>query len=126
VRSGIIVTVGGDIAVNFSLTVGAVSEKVEVTGDAPQVDTSRATLGGFSEEAEAEVTAKAADNFLREHLCYIAEPLSASLDLSGCSYLAAAGKVLVRRTGARPKQMFDILDEVAAESNAAAFPCGEA
>jgi hypothetical protein len=32
VRSGIGVTVGGEVAVNFSLTVGAVSEKVEVAG----------------------------------------------------------------------------------------------
>jgi hypothetical protein len=33
--------------VNFSLTVGAITEKVEVTGEAPQVDTSSSTLGGF-------------------------------------------------------------------------------
>ena len=47
VRSGISVTVGSDVAVNFSLTVGAVSEKVEVTAEAPQVDASSSTLGGF-------------------------------------------------------------------------------
>src|ERR1700687_1881485 len=47
VRSGITVTVRAEIAVNFSLTVGAISEKVEVTAEAAQVDTSSATLGGF-------------------------------------------------------------------------------
>src|SRR5438270_3186906 len=47
VRSGINVTVGADIAVNFALTVGAISEKVEVTAEAPQVDASSSTLGGF-------------------------------------------------------------------------------
>src|SRR5712672_1594699 len=47
VRSGIEVTVGGDVAVNFSMTVGAVTEKVEVTAEAPQVDASSSTLGGF-------------------------------------------------------------------------------
>src|SRR6266436_4439359 len=47
VRSGISVTVGADVAVNFSLTVGAVSEKIEVTAEAPQVDASSSTLGGF-------------------------------------------------------------------------------
>ena len=47
VRSGIIVTVGGDVSVNFSLTVGAITEKVEVTGEAAQVDTSSSALGGF-------------------------------------------------------------------------------
>src|ERR1051326_5348503 len=47
VRSGINVTVGSDVAVNFALTVGAISEKVEVTAEAPQVDASSSTLGGF-------------------------------------------------------------------------------
>src|ERR1700676_3550464 len=47
VRSGITVTVGAEINVNFSLTVGAVSEKIEVTAEAAQVDTSSATMGGF-------------------------------------------------------------------------------
>ena len=50
-RSGIVVTVGADVAVNFSLTVGAISEKVEVTGEAPQVDTSSSALGGFVNSA---------------------------------------------------------------------------
>lgn len=47
VRTGIIVTVGGDTSVTFSLTIGAVSEQVEVKEEAPQVDTSSATMGGF-------------------------------------------------------------------------------
>src|SRR4051812_10793847 len=47
VRSGISVTVGSDVTVNFSLTVGAISEKIEVTAEAAQVDTASSTLGGF-------------------------------------------------------------------------------
>src|SRR3984893_2787357 len=47
VRSGITVTVGAEVNVNFQLTVGAISEKVEVTAEAAQVDTSSATMGGF-------------------------------------------------------------------------------
>src|SRR5205823_2771595 len=47
VRTGIAVTVGSDISVNFSLTVGGVSEQVQVTAEAAQVDTSSSTLGGF-------------------------------------------------------------------------------
>ena len=48
VRSGINVTVGADIAVNFSLTVGAVTEKVEVTAEAAQVDASSSKIGRAS------------------------------------------------------------------------------
>src|SRR5206468_11572573 len=47
VRTGITVTVGSDVSVNFSLTVGGVSEQVQVTGEAPQVDAFSSTLGGF-------------------------------------------------------------------------------
>src|SRR6202163_1552515 len=51
VRSGIVVTVGADVGVNFSLTVGAITEKVEVTGEAAQVDTSSSAMGGFVNSA---------------------------------------------------------------------------
>src|ERR1700690_3258106 len=47
VRSGIVVIVGGEVSVNFSLTVGAINEKIEVTGEAPQIDTSSSAMGGF-------------------------------------------------------------------------------
>ena len=51
VRSGIAVTVGADVSVNFNLTVGAVNEKVEVSAEAPQVDTSGSAMGGFVNSA---------------------------------------------------------------------------
>ena len=51
VRSGIVVRVGSDISVNFALSVGEISEKVEVIGDAPQVDISSSTLAGFVNSA---------------------------------------------------------------------------
>ena len=51
VRNGIAVTVGGDVSVNFNLTVGAVNEKVEVSAEAPQVDTSGSAMGGFVNSA---------------------------------------------------------------------------
>ena len=77
-------------------------------------------------DEEAEVTARAVEDFLRTHLSHIAEPLSTALDWSGSSYLALVGRALLRRVGPRPKQMFDILDQAAGESDAGAFPCGEA
>jgi hypothetical protein len=51
VRSGIVVTVGADVGVNFAMTVGAITDKVEVTGEAAQVDTSSSTMGGFVSSA---------------------------------------------------------------------------
>jgi len=41
-----VLTVGANISVNFSLTVGEVVESVVVTEDTPQVDTTSATVSG--------------------------------------------------------------------------------
>lgn len=47
VRTGIVLTVAREAVVDFSLAVGSVSEKVEVTGGAPLVETTTASLGSL-------------------------------------------------------------------------------
>ena len=47
VRSGIKLTVGAALRLDFSLSVGAISERVEVAGEAPQVDTTTSTMAGL-------------------------------------------------------------------------------
>jgi len=47
VRQGITLTVGSQIVVNLELHVGAVQEKVEVTAEAPAIETTSATLSGL-------------------------------------------------------------------------------
>lgn len=74
--------------------------------------------------AEAALAADAAGSFLREHLSNIAEPLSYALDQSGEKYLELSGKILRRRAGPAQKQIFDILDQDAAEGGCS-FKCGE-
>ena len=44
VRTGIQLTVGREAIVNFELSVGAVTERVEVTGEAPLVQTTESTV----------------------------------------------------------------------------------
>ena len=46
VRSGVKVTVGSEVSLNFVLSVGAREDQVVVTGDAPLVDTVSSTMGG--------------------------------------------------------------------------------
>src|SRR3984893_458012 len=48
---GIVLTGGANVAVNFSLSLGDVVEKVVVSEDTPQVDTSSATVAGIVGEA---------------------------------------------------------------------------
>jgi len=50
VRRGVTVTVGASVAVNFTLAVGATEQKVEVTAEAPQVNTTDASVGGLVSE----------------------------------------------------------------------------
>ena len=47
VRSGITMTVGATVRLDFKLTVGDVQQKVVVTAEAPQVDTTTSTLSGL-------------------------------------------------------------------------------
>ena len=47
VRSGLTLSVGGDIEVNLTMAVGSASESVQVQGATPAVETNDATLGGL-------------------------------------------------------------------------------
>ena len=49
-RSGIELTVGREAVVNLGLEVGAVSERVEVTGEAPLVNTTNSTVSALVDE----------------------------------------------------------------------------
>lgn len=49
-RTGITLTVGQQASINLAMKVGAVSEQVTVTGEAPLVDTSGSSVSGVVEE----------------------------------------------------------------------------
>ena len=56
VRSGLTLTVGQEAVVNFTLQVGAVEQRIEVTAEAPLVNTTSGSLGGLvNEERVAEL-----------------------------------------------------------------------
>ncbi len=50
VRSGIALTVGREAVVDFTLAVGAVTQTVEVTGEAPLVELTNANMGGLVDD----------------------------------------------------------------------------
>lgn len=51
-RSGIKLTVGREAIVDFALKVGEITEKVVVTGEAPLVETTSATVAGLVDEKQ--------------------------------------------------------------------------
>jgi hypothetical protein len=50
VRSGVTLTVGASLRVDFTLNVGVVQQQVVVSGEAPQVDTTTSTMAGLVSE----------------------------------------------------------------------------
>ncbi|OFW36806.1 MAG: hypothetical protein A3J28_10600 [Acidobacteria bacterium RIFCSPLOWO2_12_FULL_60_22] len=50
VRSGIVLTVGREAVVNLQLSVGAVTQTLEVTGEAPLVESTTSAVGGLVDE----------------------------------------------------------------------------
>ncbi|MBI4483564.1 MAG: TonB-dependent receptor [Acidobacteria bacterium] len=51
-RRGIVLTVGREAVVDFTLEIGEMSEKVMVTGEAPLIDTASAEIGGLVEQTQ--------------------------------------------------------------------------
>jgi len=77
-----------------------------------------------SENSEqASVTADAAARFVKEHLSWIAEPLSAALCESGIGYLEAAGQALVVRVGPSRQRMSIPDGQLAAAEDGSDFCC---
>lgn len=56
-------------------------------------------------DTEAAVARAAAQEFMRDHLAYIAEPLAKSLKVSGIRYLDRSAAYLVRRVGPAPVEL---------------------
>src|SRR5882672_5590599 len=52
VRSGIVLTVGSEVTVNAELAVGDVQQHVEVTGEAPAIETTNATISGLVSQSQ--------------------------------------------------------------------------
>src|SRR5713226_1054131 len=50
IRSGITLTVGREAVVDFTLQVGAIAERITVTGEAPLVQTANATVAALVDE----------------------------------------------------------------------------
>lgn len=58
----------------------------------------------IADDEHAAVTREAGQQFIKEHLSMMTEPLARSLEHSGVEYLALAGKALLARVGSKPEQ----------------------
>ena len=118
VRSGIELTVGRQAVVNFDLAVGAITQTVEVTGEAPLVETTRGGLGTLVEsQTISELPLNGRD------IAQLITLQTGAVEYTAGDTDAGAGKLLVI-SGARPTTNVFMIDGVAIESYTQKTPTG--
>jgi hypothetical protein len=118
VRSGIALTVGRQAVVEFRLAVGAVTTTVEVTGEAPLVDTVKGGLGALVESSQInELPLNGRD------LAQLITLQTGAFEYGAADQDQGAGKLLVV-SGGRPTNNVFYLDGVALESFHSKTPTG--
>src|SRR4030095_9489461 len=118
VRSGIRLTVGRQAVVNFELPVGAISETVEVTGEAPLVETTKGALGSLVDSNTiSDLPLNGRD------LAQLITLQTGVVQYDGGDSDLGSGKLIVV-SGARPTTNVFMIDGVAMESYTQKTPTG--
>lgn len=119
VRSGIVLTIGREAVVNFQLAVGAVSQTVEVTGEAPLVNT---TGGGLGEVVESHTITELPLN--GRDLSQLITLEAGTVEYTGVnSHDTGSGKLIVV-AGQRPTSNVFLIDGIPIESYTDKTPTG--
>ncbi|MBI3894956.1 MAG: TonB-dependent receptor [Acidobacteria bacterium] len=105
VRSGIEMTVGRQAVVDFTLQVGAVSERITVTGEAPLLETTNATVADLVTERQMRELPLNGRSFT--DLTAIQPGVVTDLDIPA-GVFQGGGRAVVN--GARPQQSLYLLD----------------
>ena len=117
VRSGIRLTVSRQAVVNFELAVGAVTQTVEVTGEAPMVETTKGGLGSLVQsETIDELPLNGRD---------LAQLITLQTGVVEYEFGQAEGGKLLVTGGARPTQNVFFIDGIAIESFNQKTPTGK-
>ena len=107
VRSGIVLTVGEQAVVNFTLQVGQVAEKVEVTEEAPLVETTGSSVGGLVDTAQIVNLPLNGRSF--DELAQL-QPAVAVSQFAGEGSIQSGYTTKISIRGARPEQNSFLLD----------------
>ena len=109
VRSGVTLTVGREAAVDFTLQVGAVAERITVTGEAPLLETTNSTVSSLVDERTMRAVPLIGRSFA--DLTSIQPGVVSDLPI-GSSGVFNAGGSRTRRviSGTRPAQSTFLLD----------------
>ena len=106
VRSGIQLTVGREAIVNFSLALGEISERVQVMGDAPLIETTSSTISGLVDERQMQDLPLNGRSFSD----LVTLQMGAARNTIGRSNNASGYGVKISVSGARPSENSFLLD----------------
>jgi len=107
VRSGIVLAVGEQTVANFTLKVGQVAEKVEVTEEAPLVETTGSSVGGLVDTAQIVNLPLNGRSF--DELAQL-QPAVAVSQFAGEGSIQSGYTTKISIRGARPEQNSFLLD----------------
>jgi hypothetical protein len=103
-RDGITLDVNRNARVDISLTLGEVSERVEITGDAPLVDTRQVQLGGLVDSRRIRELPLSGRNV------YSLATLIPGVTAVGAETISTRGGTTLRVNGARPRHSTYLMD----------------
>jgi hypothetical protein len=123
-RRGVVLTIGREAIVDFQLSIGDVVETIEVTGDAPLVDTSNAGVASLvSREQMADLPLNARD-FSQLISLQAGTVLSGGEYGGGGTSAAMAAGARISISGARPTANVFVLDGVEIQTAYGTLPAG--
>ena len=122
VRSGILLNVGREAAVDFTLRVGDITQSVEVTGEAPLVDTTSAAVSGLVDTKTIRDLPLNARSFDQLVLLETGATLARRGGSLGQERTQTGSGVTISMGGARPSQNTFLLDGTDVNDNANNMP----
>ncbi|MGH9784184.1 MAG: carboxypeptidase regulatory-like domain-containing protein, partial [Terriglobia bacterium] len=123
VRSGIALTVGQEAVIDLTLQVGAVTQTVEVTGEAPLIELSNANLGGLINDQtirDMPLNARSWDNLA------LLQPGIVKYGSAGGGFNSGSGGNKFSAAGARSYSNSFLLDGTDANDSSNSTPGGSA
>src|SRR5437870_6320947 len=126
VRSGITLTVGREAVVDFALQVGAIADKIEVTEEAPLVQTANATVASLVDERAMRELPLNGRSFA--DLTAIQPGVTSNLEVAaaGTQAVYSGGGAAARRSigGTKPQQSTFLLDGMEISTPSEGMPAG--
>ncbi|MBI4464506.1 MAG: TonB-dependent receptor plug domain-containing protein, partial [Acidobacteria bacterium] len=124
VRTGVTLTVGREATVDFTLQVGAVAERITVTGEAPMIETTNATVASLVDQATMKDLPLNGRSFADLTSLQAGVVSDLEVQTPGYNIVYSGGGPAVRRSigGAKPQQSTYLLDGMEVSSPSVGTP----